>query len=950
MKNLLWTIRTTLMLAVGTVSALAVTADYTVQVSAEAQNSPAQIKLSWPQDMYCVPTSYTVYRKAPEATTWNVVITLPGTETSFIDTNVTTQTDYEYQVEKIAVGYSGYGCVLAGIEAPLTEFRGKVILIVDNTYAADLANELALLQQDLAGDGWIVLRHDVLRNDSVISVKTLIQADYFVDTNSVKSVFLFGHVPVPYSGNIVPDGHVPDHQGAWPADVFYGDMNGTWTDSSVSNTFAYNARNWNVPGDGKFDQSIVATGVELAVGRVDLSDLPSFPLSEKELLRQYLNKDHNFRHKLITAERRGLIQDSFATSSGSPFAPSGWRNFAAFFGASNITAIAPATWFSTLSTDSYLWAYGCGGGTFTSADGVGCTADYAANNPKAVFNLLFGSYFGDWDSTDNFMRASLATPDYGLTCGWAGRPHWFLHQMGLGETIGFCARLTQNNGNGGLYKQVNAGSLQVHVALMGDPTLRLHPVAPPSALAATASTGQVALAWSPATETILGYFVYRSTNELGPFTRVTDALVSDPAFTDTGLGAGTYTYMVRAIKLESSASGSYYNASQGAFATATVTQVALSLISAPDLKLELGTAWSFVPPTAGGGCGNVSVSPLLTSTNATCGNSFFAVRVWQATDEVGNTCFATNLVVVGDTTPPTLSMLSSKTVYLGAPWIFDTPTASDAGGNVKVTVLNVVTNLGAGGEYTATCTWQATDPCGNASTCSQTVTVQNPPPTFVSIMAMDANAAEAPLDTGTYVISRTGALSKPLTVKLGYGGTARNGVDYRALPTQVTIPAGANSIALVLVPIMDNLNESTETAVVTIQSSSAYLLGTNFKATVSIQNATPITISVVATDADASEAGPNTGMFVLSRTGDNAAPLTVKLGYSGTARNGVDYLTLPSQVTIPAGVSSLSLQLTPIRDGLDEKSETAVITVQSSSSYLLGTSSKATATLANAQN
>ena len=47
-------------------------------------------------------------------------------------------------------------------------------------------------------------------------------------------MFLFGHVPVPYSGDIVPDGHAPDHQGAWPCDGFYGDMDGLWTDCSVN--------------------------------------------------------------------------------------------------------------------------------------------------------------------------------------------------------------------------------------------------------------------------------------------------------------------------------------------------------------------------------------------------------------------------------------------------------------------------------------------------------------------------------------------------------------------------------------------------------------------------------------------------------------------------------------------------------------------------------------------
>ena len=57
------------------------------------------------------------------------------------------------------------------------------------------------------------------------SFKNLILNDYAIDTTNIKAVFLFGHIPVPYSGNINPDGH-PDHLGAWPADVYYGDVDG----------------------------------------------------------------------------------------------------------------------------------------------------------------------------------------------------------------------------------------------------------------------------------------------------------------------------------------------------------------------------------------------------------------------------------------------------------------------------------------------------------------------------------------------------------------------------------------------------------------------------------------------------------------------------------------------------------------------------------------------------
>src|SRR6266516_66280 len=145
--------------------------NYTVQVSAAVQSAPPQVTLSWPQDTLGTPNSYTVYRKAPGATSWGSGTALAGTATSYTDTGVAAGSAYEYQVVKNAGTYSGYGYVEAGVAVPLAENRGKVVLIVDNTYAVNLAAELTRLQQDLAGDGWTVLRHDVSRSDSVVNVK-----------------------------------------------------------------------------------------------------------------------------------------------------------------------------------------------------------------------------------------------------------------------------------------------------------------------------------------------------------------------------------------------------------------------------------------------------------------------------------------------------------------------------------------------------------------------------------------------------------------------------------------------------------------------------------------------------------------------------------------------------------------------------------------------------------
>jgi len=546
---------------------------YAVQISATVQTSPAQITLSWEPDQYGA-NSYTLYRKTKEGTSWGSGTALAGTASSYVDNNVSVGSAYEYAIVKVGShGYTGYGYIYAGVNAPLVDNRGKVVLVVDNTYASQLANELTRLQSDLTGDGWTVVRQDVSRSDTPANVRAAIQAVYNADPGNVKAVFLFGHVPILRSGNLNVDGH---QARPMPADSYYGDMDGSWN-----------------------DQSYLPSDVELMVGRVDLFNLPGngaatpWP-SELELLRNYLNKDHNWRHKLINVPRRALLGNRFGDFNGEAFAASGFRNFEPFVGPGNTvlaneqdSAPADQKWSSMLSAGTYLWAYGCGGGSYTSMSGMGThgtyndiwSTDVVGGDAKAVFYMMFGSWLGEWDSTDDIMRSVLATSTMGLTCSWAGRPHWYYHHMGLGEPIGYSAKVTQNNG--GLYQnQVNQVLRGIHIALMGDPTLRLHPVAPPSALT-TSTAGGVNLTWTASPDSVVGYHVYRAATAAGPFTRLTSSPVTGTSFADTS-GSGTASYMVRAVKLENTPAGTYFNASQGVYANGTSSgNVPVVAVTAP---------------------------------------------------------------------------------------------------------------------------------------------------------------------------------------------------------------------------------------------------------------------------------------------------------------------------------------------------------------------------------
>ncbi|MDI1353938.1 MAG: T9SS type A sorting domain-containing protein [bacterium] len=539
--------------------------DPAVQLKAVAQNSPAQITLSWPGN--ATTTQYQIYRKLKADTQWGAIMGVAGGTTNlFIDVTPAPGVNYEYRVVRVGSGYTGYGYINSGIEVPETDYRGKLILLVDSSFISTLALEVNRLVKDIEGDGWEVIRHDVLRTGTVYHIKDLILADYLIDSTEIKAVFSVGHVPVPYSGNINPDGH-PDHLGAWPADCYYGDIDGVWTDNTVTSTMASPARTQNVPGDGKFDQSLVPGNLELQVGRVDFSAMSTFTLTEQQLLKNYLDKDHEYRKKIFSPQKRGVIDDNFGYFSGEAFAASGYKNLGPLVDPANITA---ADYFTSMTGNSYSWSYGCGGGNYTGASGIGSTANFAASNLQGVFTMLFGSYFGDWDAPNNFLRAALAQGRV-LTNVWSGRPHYQFHHMGLGENIGYGLLITQNN-PGNLYFASPTGitGKWIHNALMGDPTLRNDVVAPISNIVATKNGVNCTISWTASTETTLvGYNIYMKNDTNRSYVKLNLLPITGTTYTDNCLlYKGIYTYMVRTLKLENTPSGTYYNMSEGIADTA----------------------------------------------------------------------------------------------------------------------------------------------------------------------------------------------------------------------------------------------------------------------------------------------------------------------------------------------------------------------------------------------
>jgi hypothetical protein len=576
-------------------------ADYT-WLRASVTNSPPQVVLTFklpPNTGF----GTTVQRRLDTATNWTTLTT--GLKaTNYTDSNLSLGHHYEYQVYREGFGASQYSPaehMSAGLDAPAIEKHGKIVLLIDETLSSQLALSLDQLQQDLVGDGWEVVRYTVPRHQDIYSptaaylvnaynitnlVKPLIRSVYTNDPAGTRAVLLIGHVPVPYSGTFSVDGHTcapapfgPDHQGAWAADMFYGDLDGTWTDSSANYTNCNFPEATNLRGDGKFDQDGIPSPfvMRLAVGRIDFARLPAFTsnptpgvsaMSEAALIEQYLRKDHLFRFKQLswqtTNPNAATVYGHFHDGRDSPI----FENAAnAAVALSADPAALQVGDFCMQRTHSYLWGFLSGSGYYDRVnwaiplvEHTSASLANAANEPTAAFCMVLASFLGDWNlSTNNFLRSLLATPNYGLAACWTRASLWRFDELGLGEDLGY-AQLRMVNDPKLLFYDHSRD-----LAILGDPTLRLHILAAPSSLTATSKEGQVELKWT-GSETGAQYFVYRSASTNGPFTRISISPVNATVYTDPAPDAQQRVYLVRAIRRLVVSNGSSTNISQGAFA------------------------------------------------------------------------------------------------------------------------------------------------------------------------------------------------------------------------------------------------------------------------------------------------------------------------------------------------------------------------------------------------
>jgi hypothetical protein len=552
------------------------------------------VKVIYTQEHY---VAHDIYRKTPNDTSWGQPISpnywgspqpmfqgSPILMNQFVASDHLPGQTYEYRITRTFENIGSFsGYVLAGCEVSETINRGNVILLVSSELKPSIVAELETMRKDLVADGYLVYMMDVSESSTPPIVKGMIQNIYPSLEGSNNYLYIIGHVPVPYSGFMMSDDQ-PTHRGAWPADVYYGDLDGIYTDETVNTTVPARPENDNVPGDGKFDQNLITSKPEIAVGRADFSRLPCFVgKTEAELTKRYLQKNHAFRNDQVSHSGNAFMCDNMEFYYGNNASTDGFIELYSKIGDNNFSALTNDLFPNyayflhvrdSLQSHSYLTSYISGTSGYTNIDNIFTAGQInQMSGINSVFNWSFGAFFGDWDNPCNLMRMFIGSPGTALTQIWAGNPSAYFHMFGFDRTIGQTIVEHQWNFNTIHHNLPNPNAdnyyRRVHIALMGDPTLRLDFESPPVNPSAVLGVqpGSVSISWASNGDAQAKYLVFRAQSDDQPFELIGETQVNQLSFLDLNPLQGQSVYMVRAKALHTTGSGSFYNLSSGRFAT-----------------------------------------------------------------------------------------------------------------------------------------------------------------------------------------------------------------------------------------------------------------------------------------------------------------------------------------------------------------------------------------------
>lgn len=457
--------------------------------------------------------------------------------------------------------YTAYGYRLISRQNKLQNI-GKTLLLVDEMIYSEIKPELENYIDILKLSGIdcefrLAPRSEVFNPKKAAETKDIVKS-YYNTNKALENIIIIGRVAFAMSGHYTPDGHTDESFGAWPTDLYYSTLGGTWTDveSDTNNPFLFPYHK-NIAGDGKFDNGYLPQNVKFNVGRIDMYNLTFFKESEVELLKRYFRKDINFRKGLVRPKNNAIMDYGFGDGYIEKFPTEAMINYSAIFGDENYVWKKAR---NVMEQEEYLFFWGAAPGAVDNIYDIVYAEEISNQSFNSVFTTVFGSRACEWASQNNIMRSIIASEPMALTSRWGCRPFYYTFFLGVGKTIGECHSFSANGtmeSNGSITM-----NRTVHQTLLGDPTLKMYYPDMPSNFEISKSENTYLFSWQNNPKSF-AYNIYYKDNTHQFYTLLNSDWIRNNKFEIQNNFAGEPEFILKSIQKVENNQGYYFEESIG---------------------------------------------------------------------------------------------------------------------------------------------------------------------------------------------------------------------------------------------------------------------------------------------------------------------------------------------------------------------------------------------------
>ncbi|MFM7740607.1 MAG: Calx-beta domain-containing protein, partial [Planctomycetota bacterium] len=297
---------------------------------------------------------------------------------------------------------------------------------------------------------------------------------------------------------------------------------------------------------------------------------------------------------------------------------------------------------------------------------------------------------------------------------------------------------------------------------------------------------------------------------------------------------------------------------------------------------------------------------------------------------------------------------SNGTATAGSDYVATTGSATIPAGSTSVTIavpVNGDTTVETDETFTLTLSALSSNAVFTDNAAVGTIKNDDVPPPTISVADRSQNEGNSGTANMVFTVTLSAVTAAPVT--FGYAtanGTATAGSDYVAATGTATIPAGSTSVTIPVVINGDTTVETDETFTLNLSNISSNATFARATATGTIKNddVPPPTVSVADVSRTEGNSGTSNMVFTVSISAATTAPVTFTYATAdGTATAGSDYVAATGTATIPAGSTSVAVNVSINGDTTIENDETLTLNLSNLSANATFARATATGTIVN---